>query len=142
MIGPGDKGIQSSQDYKRRLDERFSRLNVWSTVHLERHQNQDVVLRLLDMSQLYIAPFIETDCGDKDGIPTALLEAMTTGLPIVATDAGGDVIQCGRDGGLVPQRDARLWPIYCMSATRSQPKNAPWESGCGNRSSAIGCRSL
>ncbi len=74
------------------------------------HQNQGGVLPFLDRSQLYIAPFIETDCGDKDGIPTALLEAMATGLPIVATDAGsiGEVLQCGRDGKLVPQRDARL----------------------------------
>src|SRR5262249_23662489 len=45
--------------------------------------------------------------GDKDGIPTALLEAMSTGLPAVATDAGSitEVIEDGLSGVLVRQRD-------------------------------------
>ena len=108
LIGTADKGIQSSQDYKQLLDERISQLGLWGAVHLEGHQNQEGVLRFLGMSQLFIAPFVETEYGDKDGIPTALLEAMATGLPIVATDAGSitEVIDDGRDGLLVSQRDA------------------------------------
>jgi glycosyltransferase involved in cell wall biosynthesis len=42
------------------------------------------------------------------GCPNASLEAMASGLPIVATDAGGasEQVVCGRTGRLVPPRDA------------------------------------
>ena len=109
VIGTADNGIQSSQEYKHKLDECISYYNLWGVVHLEGQQTQEGVLRFLNMSQVFIAPFIETDYGDKDGIPTALLEAMATGLPIVATDAGsmGEVIQHDREGDVVPQRDSQ-----------------------------------
>jgi glycosyltransferase involved in cell wall biosynthesis len=55
---------------------------------------------------MFVAPFVETESGDKDGIPTALLEGMSSGLPAVATDAGSirEVVDEGRDGLIVPQR--------------------------------------
>ncbi len=107
VIGTADKGIQSSQRYKQQLDDCISHYHLWGVVHLEGQHNQEGVCRFLTMSQLFIAPFIETDYGDKDGIPTALLEAMATGLPAVVTDAGSmeEVIQHGREGEIVPQRD-------------------------------------
>jgi glycosyltransferase involved in cell wall biosynthesis len=42
------------------------------------------------------------------GCPNASLEAMASGLPIIATDAGGasEQVMCGRTGRLVPPRDA------------------------------------
>ena len=42
------------------------------------------------------------------GCPNASLEAMASGLPIIATDAGGasEQVVCGRSGRLVPPRDA------------------------------------
>jgi glycosyltransferase involved in cell wall biosynthesis len=59
-------------------------------------------------SRIFVAPYVEVGSGDKDGIPTALLEAMSTGLPVVATDAGS-ITEAARDGVealIVPQRDA------------------------------------
>ncbi len=65
------------------------------------------VLRFLGLAHVFVAPFVETEFGDKDGIPTALLEGMATGLPVVATDAGSivEVIDDGQDGVLVSQHD-------------------------------------
>ena len=50
---------------------------------------------------------VETASGDKDGIPTAILEGMSTALPIVATDAGSipEILTDGAHGFLVKQRD-------------------------------------
>jgi glycosyltransferase involved in cell wall biosynthesis len=106
IVGAVDEWSQASREYKAKLDQRISELNLWGKIHLEGRQNLDGVLRFLGLTQLFVAPFVETDSGDKDGIPTALLEAMATGLPVVATDAGSinEVIDNERDGIIVRQR--------------------------------------
>lgn len=107
LVGTVDEWSQASRDYKRKLDHRITELELWGTVHMEGRQNLDGVLRFLRIGHLFVAPFVETESGDKDGIPTALLEGMATGLPVVATDAGSitEVIDDGRDGVLVSQYD-------------------------------------
>ena len=107
LVGTVDEWSQASRDYKRLLDQRISELDLWGKIHLEGRQNADGVRRFLGIAQLFVAPFIETESGDKDGIPTALLESMATGLPAVATTAGSitEVIDHSMDGVLVSQRD-------------------------------------
>ena len=107
IVGTVDEWSQASRDYKRKLDKRISDLSLWGKIHLEGRQNLDGVHALLGIAQLFVAPFVETESGDKDGIPTALLEGMATGLPAVATDAGSiaEVIEDGCEGVLVSQRD-------------------------------------
>jgi glycosyltransferase involved in cell wall biosynthesis len=107
LIGTVDEWSEASRDYKRKLDQRISELNLWGKVHLEGRQNFAGVLRFLRIAHLFVAPFVETDTGDKDGIPTAVLEGMATGLPVVATNAGSitEVIEDDRDGVMVSQRN-------------------------------------
>lgn len=66
------------------------------------------VRRNLAEADVFVAPFVELPNGDKDGIPTALLEAMAAGCAIVSTDAGSilEVIDDGIEGLLVPQFNA------------------------------------
>lgn len=106
LVGTPDEWSAASVEYKRRLDQRISELDLWGVVHLEGRQNLEGVLRFHRISHLFVAPFVETETGDKDGIPTALLEGMATGLPAVATTAGSitEVVQEDRDGLLVPER--------------------------------------
>lgn len=61
----------------------------------------------LRAADIFLAPSVELPGGDKDGIPTAVLEAMAAGCAIIATRAGSldEVLADGRDGLLVPQRD-------------------------------------
>jgi glycosyltransferase involved in cell wall biosynthesis len=71
-------------------------------------QTAPEVRALLSASDIFVAPYIELPNGDKDGIPTALLEAMAAGCAIVATDAGSitEVIDPNIHGLIVPQCDA------------------------------------
>jgi glycosyltransferase involved in cell wall biosynthesis len=114
LVGTVDEWSQPSRDYKRKLENCISEFNLWDVVHLEGRQSFDGVLRFLKIAHLFVAPFVETESGDKDGIPTALLEAMSTGLPVVATDAGSiaEVIGESEDGVMVSQHD----PIALASA--------------------------
>lgn len=107
VIGAADEWSPTSLRYKAALDQRIGELDLWGTVHLEGRHDHAGILRFLNQSHLFVAPFVETDTGDKDGIPTALLEGMATGLPVVATTAGSipEVVRDGSEGALVPQRD-------------------------------------
>ena len=66
------------------------------------------VRRALIGATVFAVPAVDLANGDKDGIPTALLEAMACSLPVVATDAGSirEVIEDGANGFCIPQRDA------------------------------------
>ena len=54
-----------------------------------------------------VVPSIVTADGDRDGIPNVCLEAMSHGLPIIASDISGlpEVVIDGRNGFLVPPGD-------------------------------------
>jgi glycosyltransferase involved in cell wall biosynthesis len=98
---------EAGRDYARSLDAKIRELKIGDVFHLEGRRSPAEIQQFLQQSHLFVAPFVETESGDKDGIPTALLEGMATGLPAVATDAGsiGEVVDHGEDGLIVPQRD-------------------------------------
>jgi glycosyltransferase involved in cell wall biosynthesis len=95
------------REYAQTVESRIAKLGVGHALKLEGTCSAGEVRRCLEESHLFVAPFIETDTGDKDGIPTALLEAMASGLPVVATDAGSisEVVTGRREGLLVEQRN-------------------------------------
>ncbi len=97
----------NSQEYATSLDAQINALNLQGIVHREGRKTHTEIKEYFAHSHIFVASFVETEYGDKDGIPTALLEAMAAGLPVIATDAGSipEVVENGRDGILVPQRD-------------------------------------
>ena len=107
VLGAPDDS-DTSREYARLLEARIRELGLYDYVALEGRRSAAEVQQALEAAHLFVAPFVETQTGDKDGIPTCLLEAMATGLPAVCTDAGSipEVIENGEDGVLVPQRDA------------------------------------
>ncbi|MET0340394.1 MAG: glycosyltransferase [Polyangiales bacterium] len=58
----------------------------------------------LEAADAFVLPSIVLPEGRSEGMPTALLEAMERGLPVVASDVGGvrDVVRTGQNGMLVP----------------------------------------
>lgn len=57
---------------------------------------------------MFILPCILTDDGDRDGIPSVLIEAMAMQVPVIATDISGipELIDHMENGLLVPEQDA------------------------------------
>lgn len=60
------------------------------------------VARLLKMADVFVLPTY------REGLPRSIVEAMATGLPVVATDipACRELVRAGKTGILVPPRDA------------------------------------
>lgn len=108
VVGGVDVNTPTSAACHRELVERIGALHLGDAVVLHGSMQQHEFAPIAARSRLFVAPYVETGTGDKDGIPTAVLEAMSTGLPIVATDAGS-IAEAARDGVeaiCVPQRDA------------------------------------
>ncbi len=63
---------------------------------------------------------------NQEGIPNSMLEAMSTGLPVVATFHGGipEAVEDGRTGLLVPEKDPRA---LCAALERVTGDDANWD---------------
>ena len=133
LVGAPD-GNPSGRDCQLALEQRITDLDLWGTVHLEGRQDQSGVRGFLALADLFVAPYVETEAGDKDGIPTSLLEAMATGLPCLVTDAGSitEVIEDGWDGTVVAQRD----PVVLADAIEALMADAASRGRMGARGAA------
>jgi glycosyltransferase involved in cell wall biosynthesis len=70
-------------------------------------QTQADVSRFLRTANCYVQPSVITSTGKMEGIPVALMEAMVSGIPVVATSISGvpELVRPGETGWLVPPED-------------------------------------
>jgi colanic acid/amylovoran biosynthesis glycosyltransferase len=68
---------------------------------------REQLLAVYPRATVVVAPCVIGSDGNRDGLPTALIEAMALGVPVVATDVTGipELVEHGRTGLLVPQHD-------------------------------------
>jgi len=89
------------------LRSQCSRLDLDSRIEFLGPQPQDVVKTALRQAAVFAAPCVEGSDGNRDGMPTVLLESMALGTPSVSTPVTGipEILIDGQTGLLVPQRD-------------------------------------
>lgn len=89
--------------------------------------NQDQVAELMRAFDVFVLP------SQAEGISNTILEAMASGLPVIATDVGGnrELVQDGQTGCLVPANDPQAMAQQ-MAAYAADPQRraAQGDAGC------------
>jgi colanic acid/amylovoran biosynthesis glycosyltransferase len=99
IVGAGEEEVE--------LRARIARLGLEARVELLGPRPQSELVRLVQGAAVLAAPCVVGADGNRDGLPTVLLEAMALGTPCVSTDVTGipEVIRGAETGLMVPQWD-------------------------------------
>lgn len=89
------------------LHAQIGRLGLESKIEMLGLRPQSEVINLIQSASVLVAPSVVGKNGDRDGLPTVLLEAMALGTPCVSTDLSGipEVLHDGETGFMVPQHN-------------------------------------
>jgi glycosyltransferase involved in cell wall biosynthesis len=90
------------------LERQVSRLGLEGRVELTGPLPGEIVQAAMREAAVLAAPCVVGADGNRDGMPTVLLEAMALGTPCIATPVTGipEIVQDGATGLLVEERDA------------------------------------
>jgi glycosyltransferase involved in cell wall biosynthesis len=72
-------------------------------------------------ADIFVLPSVQDQYGNVDGLPTVLLEAMSSGLAVIACDIGGVnlVLQDGKNGCLIPPGDVQALADAMLELARN-----------------------
>jgi colanic acid/amylovoran biosynthesis glycosyltransferase len=90
------------------LEELIHAYQLSDRVRLTGAMPQTDIVDLLARSSIFVFPAIHDSSGDSDNLPTVLIEAMASNLPIIATGIAGipEIVQHNENGILVQEKDA------------------------------------
>lgn len=101
IVGDVPPERRGARDERARIIETVADLGLEGHVHLHGAAPSEVVAERLQAADVMLHASL------TEGLPTAVLEAMATCLPVVATDVGGirEAVDDGVQGLVVPPRD-------------------------------------
>lgn len=107
------------------LERAIREYQLSDSVELMGPRTQEEVSHLLQTANCYVQPSIITPSGKMEGIPVALMEAMASNIPVVATSISGipELVRNGDTGWLVPPED-----VEALAGALSQIYGDPVEA--------------
>lgn len=80
---------------------------ILAKVHFHGQQKRERIAQLLQEADVLVAPSVPTRDGRREGIPVVLIEAMSSGVPVIASDLSGipELVVDGQTGLLTPPGD-------------------------------------
>ena len=92
---------------KSELESLAGELGIADSVEFSGFLGQEALRAAYGKSHLFFHPSRTGADGNREGIPNSMLEAMATGLPVIATNHGGipEAVEDGASGFLVPEND-------------------------------------
>jgi glycosyltransferase involved in cell wall biosynthesis len=110
-----DRGVDVRLDLagggalRRDVEQHIAKLDLGDRVTVHGPLSRPDVGRLLAAADVAVLASHPTRSGRREGIPVALMEAMMSGLPVVASALSGipELVEDGRTGFLVPSGDPR-----------------------------------
>jgi colanic acid/amylovoran biosynthesis glycosyltransferase len=102
IVGDGEEKV--------RLEQRINELGLQNHVRLLGSRPQQGVISKIQEASVFALPCMVGADGNRDGLPTVLLEAMALGTACVSTDVTGipELLQHEETGLQVPQRNATV----------------------------------
>lgn len=99
LVIVGDGPLRDS--LKRQAERYGNKIEFWGA---KTHEELKIIYASADV---FVAPSVTAQDGDKEGLPTAIMEAMASGLPVVGSDSGGisEIIKDGYNGFRVMEKD-------------------------------------
>ena len=94
-----------------KLTEQAAQAGIADRVHFHGRVTREEIAALLRDADVMAAPSVPTSDGRREGIPVVLMEAMGSGVPVVASDLSGipELVvneQCGLSGTATRRRRA------------------------------------
>lgn len=93
---------------RKRLEQQVAAAGLTRHVIFEGLRDRHEIIRILQTADVLVAPSVPTANGRREGIPVVLMEAMASGVPVVASRLSGipELVQDQVNGLLAEPRDA------------------------------------
>jgi len=94
---------------KKEMEQLVKEMDLEKFVRFTGYITSDEKIDYLILSDILLVPSIVAQSGDTEGLPVVILEGLSAGKPIIASNVGGisDAIKDGKNGFLVEQKNVK-----------------------------------